>query len=212
LGIGVPAAPWIFGATYPRRKAPERAGRWVLLVFLAWCTGVHAAVPAPVNERIAAAFEQLTGAGQNAALMEAAWTHVRGRRLAAIVCLGLAPPRWGCLGSETPPGRSVRTEPVVTAESYPTTRELDGIWEGDGLRLTIDSARAQANVGSRGPLQRDPFFVDYETDQEVVFVVGADVFTAAIDGDDMILTGTSFAGERAMRRTMPTNAAAAPAQ
>jgi len=78
--------------------------------------------------------------------------------------------------------------------------ELDGEWRGEGFVLKVDSRRAQASLDPARPFQWQRFLVREVTDDEVVFAVGAELYEARIDAGALTLTGTTFRGERILRR------------
>jgi hypothetical protein len=83
---------------------------------------------------------------------------------------------------------------------YDAARELDGEWRGDGFVLKVDSRRAQASVDPKRSFHWQRFLVKEVTDKDIVFAVGTELFEARIDADTLLLTGTSFRGERVLKR------------
>jgi hypothetical protein len=77
---------------------------------------------------------------------------------------------------------------------------LNGAWRGDDFVLRVDSHRAQASVDAKRPFEWDRFLIREVTEDEVVFVVGAELFEARLQDGDIVLTGTSFQGERVLER------------
>ena len=77
---------------------------------------------------------------------------------------------------------------------------LNGSWRGEDFVLRVDSDRAQASVDANRPFEWDRFLIREVTEDEVVFVIGAELFEARLRDDDIVLTGTSFQGERLLKR------------
>lgn len=98
---------------------------------------------------------------------------------------------WLVLGLWT----SASAEPFIEAANF-----LHGVWQGDNYVLRVDAARAQAGVDAARPFQWSRFLVKEVTDTEIVFSVGAEIFEARLNDDAIILTSTTFRGERAMHR------------
>lgn len=97
------------------------------------------------------------------------------------------------------------TAPLSAAQSpfQDAARRLDGLWRGDGHVLRVDSRRAQGSIDPDRPFQWQRFLVKQVADDEVVFTIGAELFEARLDSDGLILTSTSFRGERILRRENP---------
>ena len=81
--------------------------------------------------------------------------------------------------------------------------ELDGQWQGEDLTLKIDSMRAQASLDPARPFEWRRFLVQSVSGGTVTFSVGADLFEARLVDDGLTLTGTTFRGERVLRRYEP---------
>ena len=79
-------------------------------------------------------------------------------------------------------------------------KRLDGEWRGDGFVLKIDSRRAQASIDPNRPFEWGRFIVKDVREDDVVFTIGAELFEATVDADALRLTGTSFRGEKVLRR------------
>jgi hypothetical protein len=77
---------------------------------------------------------------------------------------------------------------------------LNGSWRGDDFVLRVDSHRAQASVDPKRPFEWDRFVIREVTGDEVVFVIGAELFEAKRRDEEIVLTGTSFQGERVLAR------------
>jgi hypothetical protein len=84
---------------------------------------------------------------------------------------------------------------------------LDGAWTGDDFVLRVDSHRAQASVDAKRPFEWDRFLIREVTRDEVVFAVGAELFEAKRRDGEIVLTGTSFQGERVLRRQKAASSA-----
>jgi len=80
-------------------------------------------------------------------------------------------------------------------------RQLDGEWTGQGFRLRIDSARAQASTNPDKPFQWQRFIVREAAGEKVVFAIGPDLYEATVLLPEVLtLTSTSFRGERVLLR------------
>jgi len=79
-------------------------------------------------------------------------------------------------------------------------RQLDGEWTGEGFRLRIDSARAQASTNPDKPFQWQRFIVREAAGEKVVFAIGPDLYEATVLPEVLTLTSTSFRGERVLLR------------
>jgi hypothetical protein len=77
---------------------------------------------------------------------------------------------------------------------------LEGGWEGDNYVLRVDAQRAQASVDAARPFAWQRFLVKEVEGDRVTFAIGAELFEATIDADSLVLTSTSFRGERKLRR------------
>jgi hypothetical protein len=85
--------------------------------------------------------------------------------------------------------------PFLDAATY-----LNGVWQGDNYVLRVDAARAQASIDPDRPFNWSRFLVKEVTDDEIVFTVGAELFAARLASESIVLTSTSFRGERVMWR------------
>ena len=93
---------------------------------------------------------------------------------------------------------------VSTASPFLDAAEfLNGNWRGDDFVLRVDSHRAQASVDAKRPFEWDRFLIRRVTDDEVIFAIGAELFEARLRDDTIVLTGTSFQGERVLGRDKP---------
>ena len=81
---------------------------------------------------------------------------------------------------------------------------LNGSWRGDDFVLRVDSHRAQASVDPKRPFEWDRFVIRDVTEDEVIFVIGSELFEAKRRDGDIVLTGTSFQGERVLERETAT--------
>lgn len=77
---------------------------------------------------------------------------------------------------------------------------LNGEWRGADFVLKVDSRRAQASLDLKRPFHWERFLIKEVANDEVVFTVGAELFEATIDANILVLTGTSFRGQRLLFR------------
>jgi hypothetical protein len=111
----------------------------------------------------------------------------------------------GCLGT---PETTIRPVPIMAvsietndpAAPPDVSQQLDGSWRGDDYVLKVDSQRAQANIDEHRPLQWQRFVPKRVADDEVLFTIGADLFEAKLEPNRLVLTSTSFRGERVLWR------------
>jgi hypothetical protein len=158
--------------------------------------------------RVQGAFEASAGVPTDPKLAAAAWQSHHGRIFAAISCLVQGSPELagGCGGgAPSGPSHSVQTSRVEAPAGSPEEAadilgNLDGWWENGADILRIDLVRAQANTDPERPFEWDRFLVKELSDGEIVFSIGADLYQAEIDGDALVLSGTSFRGERTLFR------------
>jgi hypothetical protein len=94
---------------------------------------------------------------------------------------------------------SLDSEVSSSVSMQEIARTLNGTWRGDDYQLRVDAVRAQAN-DSPAPFGWERFSVRLVTTTEITFTVGAELFQAARRNDEIILTSTSFRGERVLRR------------
>lgn len=66
---------------------------------------------------------------------------------------------------------------------------MNGVWIGDGVELTLDTARMLANIDATKPFQRDALILQNITDQMVVFSIGNSQFIGLFNGNELALTG-----------------------
>ena len=77
---------------------------------------------------------------------------------------------------------------------------LDGEWRGTGFVLRVDAKRAQASINPALPFEWHRFVVKEVAGPEVVFTIGAELYEATIEAELLVLTSTSFRGERILFR------------
>ena len=100
-------------------------------------------------------------------------------------------------------GSWVFLSPVAAATASPfldAAEFLNGDWRGDDFVLRVDSHRAQASVDPKRPFEWDRFVIREVTEDEVIFVIGSELFEAELRDNSIVLTGTSFQGERVLER------------
>lgn len=90
--------------------------------------------------------------------------------------------------------------PAAASPFAEAAAQLDGEWRGDAFVLKVDSRRAQASIDPNRPFEWQRFIVKEVTDAEVIFAIGSELFEATVDAETLTLTGTSFRGERVLRR------------
>ena len=86
---------------------------------------------------------------------------------------------------------------------WDAAQRLDGRWENDIYMLRIDSARAQASVDPRKPFEWQRFLVKAVAGDTVIFTIGSELFEATLQSEELVLTSTSFRGERLLQRPQP---------
>jgi len=127
------------------------------------------------------------------------WAKSKGGALAAEICSAAPPPRLGCPDAPKAVARQVQTAPVSDAELIDVAENLQGTWQDSNYTLRVDVNRAQANVG--GPLfDWQGFRVREVSGDEIVFAVGWQIYTAKISNSSLVLTSTSFRGEKTLTR------------
>jgi hypothetical protein len=159
-----------------------------------------------IGSRILTAFPVDGASEPSQALKAAAWARGRGKELAAAVCLNDTPPRIGCSFPIDAAPRSVPTSPVLPwsgeyQTAFTASARLDGTWLGDGYQLSIDSEREQANIDPQAPFSWKRIAIKRISGNEVVFVLGGELFQAAITENAVTLKSTGFSGERLLKRT-----------
>jgi len=110
----------------------------------------------------------------------------RARALAAAWLLILS----GCLLSSCP-GAAGASE-ILSA--------LHGRWQGDGIRILIDTERMQGNVDPTKPFTRDPLVIRDVTPPWVVFAIGISTFVARVEGETMTITQPGWPAPRMITR------------
>ena len=91
--------------------------------------------------------------------------------------------------------------PAWASPFVDAAKRLEGGWEGDSFVLRVDAQRAQASIDPARPFAWQRFLVKAVDGNKVTFAVGAEVFEARIDADSLVLTSTSFRGERKLHRS-----------
>ena len=86
---------------------------------------------------------------------------------------------------------------------WDAAQKLDGPWENDIYSMRIDSVRAQASLDPKKPFQWQRFLVKEVSGDTVVFTVGSELFEATLEADELVLTSSSFRGERVLQRPQP---------
>jgi hypothetical protein len=77
---------------------------------------------------------------------------------------------------------------------------LDGEWRGEGFVLRVDSRRAQASMALDRPFEWQRFLIKEVREDAIVFSIGPELFEARVEAEILVLTGTSFRGERVLFR------------
>jgi hypothetical protein len=80
---------------------------------------------------------------------------------------------------------------------------LDGEWRGTDFVLRVDAKRAQASINPDRPFEWQRFAVKEVAGSEIVFSIGAELYEAMIEAETLVLTSTSFRGERILFRGTP---------
>lgn len=167
---------------------------------------VVVAIPVALGraELLSSAFEAAPPEAKDPALRAALWAKGRGKLLARRVC---GAKDWAdvvtfCEAARA--GFSAKSVQTVSLAGTPDERSslqkamglLDGKWSGDGFVLDIDGVRAQAHVDPRRPYQWDRYALITVLDGALIFNVGPDVYRASIQEKSLVLSSTSFRGER----------------
>jgi len=130
----------------------------------------------------------------------AEWAKSKADALAAEVCAAAPPPRLGCPDAPKAVARPVETAQISDTELVNVAENLQGTWRDSNYTLRVDVNRAQANVD--GPLfDWQGFRVREVSGDEIVFAVGWQIYTAKISNSSLVLTSTSFRGEKTLTRT-----------
>jgi hypothetical protein len=90
--------------------------------------------------------------------------------------------------------------PAAASPFAEAAERLDGEWRGYDFVLRIDSRRAQASIAFDRPFEWQRFLIKEVRQNEIVFSVGSELFEAVVDAEVLVLTGTSFRGERVLFR------------
>ena len=91
-------------------------------------------------------------------------------------------------------------QPALGSPFVDAAKRLDGGWQGDDYMLRIDAQRAQASIDPNRPFQWQRFLVKSVEGDKIVFAVGPELFEAKLESDSLVLTSTSFRGERTLHR------------
>lgn len=89
---------------------------------------------------------------------------------------------------------------AAAATFWDAAKRLDGTWRNNAFELRVDAARAQASIDRERPFHWQRFVIKEVTDQEILFTVGAELFTAVVTPDGLTLTGTNFRGKQVLLR------------
>lgn len=91
--------------------------------------------------------------------------------------------------------------PGLARDARAFQRAMNGIWNGNGLALNIDTERLQANVDPEKPFDWRPFRIVDVTGNLIVFDIGRSRFIALVNADAsaMTLTIRGEAGERLLQ-------------
>jgi hypothetical protein len=96
---------------------------------------------------------------------------------------------------------AIALTPLADASPFgDAASRLDGRWQGDGFVLRIDASRAQGSFDANRPFQWQHFIVKEVTEDGVIFAIGNELFEATVDAEALRLSGTSFRGEKLLRR------------
>ncbi len=88
----------------------------------------------------------------------------------------------------------------AAAEGSDILLALHGHWEGDGIRILIDTERMQGNVDPLKPFTRTPLVIRNVTPPWVVFAIGISTFVARIEGETMTITQPGWPAPRVIAR------------
>jgi hypothetical protein len=163
-----------------------------------------ALAPNAAADRISAAFQDAPEEDIAAPIAAAAWARLKGKLFTVAACIEESPPRLAC--GEMVSAHQIKVTTIQTGLSQEGSTEfkaatrLEGDWRGEGFRLQIDPHRAQANFDPSAPFEWKRFVVSGESENSVMFVLGAELFQARLSKSRMLLTSTAFRGEREMVR------------
>jgi hypothetical protein len=90
--------------------------------------------------------------------------------------------------------------PGVASPFSEAAERLDGEWRGTDYVLRVDAKRAQASINPALPFEWRRFEVKELRGLEIVFSIGAELYEATIEDEILVLTSTSFRGERILFR------------
>ena len=159
-------------------------------------------------ELLSAAFEAVPVEAHDPTLRAAAWAKHRAKLLSERSCTSSHWPDLVTFCDAYRGGPLAKQVQTFSLEGSPDERKsvreamrlLEGKWIGDGFALEFDSARAQANVDPRLPYQWDRYGIRTASDGTVIFAVGAELYQASVQAGSLILSSTSFRGERRLGR------------
>ena len=108
------------------------------------------------------------------------------------------------------PGRAARaalllpilwSAPALARDVRALQRAMDGVWNGGGMALHIDTERLQANLDPDRPFEWKTFRIVDVTGDFAVFDIGANRFIGRLsdDASAMTLTASGGAGERLLQ-------------
>jgi hypothetical protein len=118
-----------------------------------------------------------------------------------------------CPNEDRPQGESVGTVPIGVTDEMGDLEQvstaalrLNGTWRAADYILQVDGERAQANTRLDLPFEWERFLVKaVPADGKVKFAIGAELYQASFNGDELLLTSTAFRGERLLKRTAETH-------
>lgn len=95
----------------------------------------------------------------------------------------------------------VGTTPALAGD--PTLRRLDGLWEGPGMMLQIDSARLQARTDPDHPFSWRPLIIQNVSGNMIVFRIGEQSFIGLFAQEQLTVTSPQLAGSFSLTRRDP---------
>lgn len=87
---------------------------------------------------------------------------------------------------------------------------LHGRWQGEGVRILIDTERMQGNVDPTRPFTRNPLVIRDVTPPWVVFTIGNSSIVARVEGETMTVTQPGWLAPRVLTR-LPASRPSPPA-
>ena len=193
-------------SNYARRYYVRRGLAAVLAVGMATIGPWTSAIPTRargVDAPNALALAEIPNRPADAALKAAAWQRWRGKIFIAGACLKEPPPRLGCNEVFDVSPRPVPVVPVTPENEAllsSTVHQIEGTWRGDSYLLRVDSQRSQANTKPTEPFEWKRFVIRRISESAVDFAVGTDIFEAKFADSHVVLSSTSFRGERTLTR------------